>query len=244
MDNISDVIRKAQMQQRGRIFNSFSNKEQVTVDPNNLSKGEEIDEVDANPFNKEAEEIAKAEAEGELEEEVESDEVEKSDILNAVSNYSNPIRFSKTGKEIKENLVTVLAQKEAALEAVKKEADDALEDCGAAPTCNVPCWWTGELKIEVPYKYYDWSQTYYEEKKNTNFMFSSLSPEQQKEKEEKVNAPQSEAQAEARRLYNEKVRAIAEITTDIEAIGILNKNLKDGSNYNLDPRQIIAFGFK
>ena len=129
----------------------------------------------------------------------------------------------------------------------KKDADEILEDCGTAPSMSVPNYWTGELKLDVGYKMYDWNQTYYNEKTSNGvggFYNSSLSPAQQKEKEKKDNAPETEAQAECRRNYNNQVRIIAEVMTDIKAIDILDENLKDGSSYQLDPRQIIAFGFK
>lgn len=247
--DVTQAFQNAQRMRMERICKSFSNSDEVLRDDNALSKAEASNElekargdtegIDQNPFDVAAEEIEKGGAEEEG--------IEKSDILNAVSSYGNPIKFTKTGKEIKEKLKGVRSEKEAVLSQAKKDADEILEDCGTSPSTEVPTYWTGELKLDVGYKMYDWNQTYYNEKVSNGvggFYTSSLSPTQQKEKEKKDNSPETEAQAECRRNYNNKVRVIAEVMTDIKAIDILDENLKDGSSYQLDPRQIIAFGFK
>lgn len=248
--DVTQAFQNAQKMRMERICKSFSNAGDVLRDDTNLSKAEadaelekaqgDTEGIDQNPFDLAAEEIEKGEGN-------EEEEVEKSDILNAVSSYGNPIKFFKTGKEIKEKLKGVRSEKEAALSQAKKSADEILEDCGIAPSAPVPTYWTGELKLDVGYKMYDWNQTYYNEKTSNGvggFYTSSLSPAQQKEKEKKDNSPETEAQAECRRNYNNQVRIIAEVMTDIKAIDILDENLKDGSSYQLDPRQIMAFGFK
>ena len=173
------------------------------------------------------------------------DDVKKSDILNAISNYDNPIKMKKSGKEIKEQITSViLPTKRVALEEKKKLAEDLLSECGNAPKQCVPTWFTGDIKVnDIPFKYYEWGETYLPE--NNNSIVGSLSVYDQVDKAQRIkpNIPESIEQAIARQKYNESVRAYCEILTDITACEILNKNLKDSDMIDLTTRQIMAFGF-
>ena len=68
MDEISKAIQGARAAQRGRIMGSFSNVQELTADDDAIRKGEEVAD-DENPFNKAAEEA----------------DVEKSDVMDALS---------------------------------------------------------------------------------------------------------------------------------------------------------------
>ena len=112
MDEISKAIQGARAAQRGRIMGSFSNFQEVTADDDAIRKGEEVSEE--NPFDKAAEEA----------------DVEKSDVMDALS-YQGDIKVSKTGKEIKDQVDTVLLPAMTADLSVKEaEADKKLKDCG------------------------------------------------------------------------------------------------------------------
>lgn len=220
MDEISKAIQGARAAQRGRIYGGFSNLAELMADDDAIRKGEEVTEE--NPFDKAAKEA----------------EVEKSDVMDALS-YQSDIKVSKTGKEIKEQVDGVLLPAMTAELAVKEaEADKKLKDCGDAPTREPDKWWTDGIKMDCGYKIYDWDETYVPN--NEGRMVNTLSAEDAKDK--KGNMPENQEQANCRREYNDLVRAICNIKVDIKACEIL-KTLKDSTEYELSPRQVLALKF-
>lgn len=168
--------------------------------------------------------------------------IEKSDILYALSGYESKIKFKKNGKEIKEQLnSSVIPTLNAELSTAEAEADEILKECGNAPTHDVPEYWTGDLHIELPYKFYQWDETRVPESNNVGIV-ASFSPDSYQKRCCK-NAPASQDEADARCKYNEQVRKIANITTDIKACEIVSKNLKDNEQVELTVRQLVAFKF-
>ena len=223
MDEISEAIQGARAAQRGRIMGSFSNVQELTADDDAIRKGEEVAD-DENPFNKAAEEA----------------DVEKSDVMDALS-YQGDIKVSKTGKEIKEQVDTVLLPAMTADLAVKEaEAEKKLKDCGTAPSRDPDKWWTDGIKMDCGYKIYDWDETYVPSNDGGGKMMSSLSAEDANDK--KGNVPENQEQANCRREYNDIVRAICNIKVDIKACEIL-KTLKDEKTFELSPRQVLALRF-
>lgn len=167
------------------------------------------------------------------------DDIEKSNVMNAIQ-YSGNIQITKTGKEIKESVQNILLPElNAQLEEKKTAADSLLEDCGDAPTHNTNPWWTDDLRIEVPYKIYDWQETEYNDRSQTSVV-GSLSAEHSEKVEKKYNFAKSVEEAEARRKYNDEVRAIANIIVDLKACEILLQ-LKDNKEYALTPKQLATF---
>ena len=168
--------------------------------------------------------------------------VEKSDIMYALNGYETKIKFRKSGKEIKEQLNSVVIPAlNADLAIAKSEADAVLKECGDVPTHDVPEYWTGDLKIDLDYKFYEWDETRVPDTNNTGII-SSFSPESYKSRCCK-NAAATQEEADARCKYNECVRKIANITTDVKACEIVAKNLKDNESVELTVRQLVAFKF-
>ena len=167
------------------------------------------------------------------------DDIEKSDVMNAIQCSGN-IQITKTGKEIKKSVQNILLPElNAQLEEKKTAADSLLEDCGDAPTHNTKPWWTNYLRIEVPYNIYDWQETEYNDRSQTSVV-GSLSAEHSEKVEKKYNFAKSVEEAEARRKYNDEVRAIANIIVDLKACEILLQ-LKDNKEYALTPKQLSTF---
>lgn len=221
MDEISKAIQGARAAQVGRIMRCFSNSYEVMADDNAILKAQEGDE---NPFEKAA---------------VEAD-VEKSDVLDTLS-YQGDIKVSKTGKEIKDQVNTVLLPAMTADLSVKEvEAEKKLKDCGQAPTKDPDKWWTDGIKMDCGYKVYDWEEIYVPNNDGGGKMMSSLSAEDANDK--KGNVPENQEQANCRREYNDIVRAICNIKVDIKACEIL-KTLKDEKQFELSPRQVLALRF-
>ena len=191
-------------------------------------------------------ETEKAEAisaiDAEFDEFAKMSDIQKSDILYALSGYDSKIKFRKNGKEIKEQLNTsVIPALNADLSAAQNKADELLKECGAAPTHDVPEYWTGDLKIDLAYKFYEWDETRVPETQNVGVV-ASFSPDSYQKRCCK-NAPASQEEAEARCQYNEQIRKVANITTDIKACEIVSKNLKDNESVELTVRQLVGFKF-
>lgn len=222
MNDIEKAIKGARAAQRGRIMGSFSNFQEVTADEDAIRKGEEVSEE--NPFEKAAEEA----------------DVEKSDVMDALSSYQGDIKVSKTGKEIKDQVDTVLLPAMTADLAVKEaEAEKELKNCGTAPTKDPDKWWTDGIKMDCGFKVYDWEETYVPSNDGGKMM-SSLSASDAEDK--KGNVPENQEQANCRRAYNDIIRAICNIKVDIKACEIL-KTLKDEKQFELSPRQVLALRF-
>lgn len=161
-------------------------------------------------------------------------EIEKSDIMNAISGYDSNIKFGKLGKEIKAKLkADVLPSLNAKLQVLSAEIESKLEDCGGVPTESVPAWWTSEIKMELPFRIFSWKDR-------------DCSPGPQLAGtlvgEEKEN-PVTPEMCRCREEYNEKVREYANVATDVKACEILETNLSDNEHYQLSPRQLTVFGF-
>lgn len=215
---IQEAIKNARAAQRERILNSFNVDAEEDV-----SKGQQT-----NPFDEYEEEFDKAE----------ENDVEKSDVMQAISGCDSDIKVSKTGKELKAQADILLSELNSKLAIKQSEADMALKDCGGAPTRNPDKWYTDGICTDCGYKIYDWNETYFPE--NQSQIMPSLSAEDLSSR--KGNIPENREQAECRRAYNDIVYAICQIMVDIKACEIL-KGLDDGKEYTLTPRQIFALGF-
>lgn len=221
MNDIQKAIQDARAERVNHMYGTFSNLSEVKDDEEALKKAKDVEEV-------------------EDEEEEKEEKTEKSDIMGAISGYGDSkIKVSKTGKEIKEQVDSVIMPELTANLAAKEiEANNKLKDCGAAPTHCPDPWWTDDVRMDCGYKIYDWRER--EWCSNENRMYPSLSAEDSAEK--KGNCPTSEAEAKARCEYNDIVRCICNIKVDIKACEIL-KTLKDTSTYELTPRQVLTLRF-
>ena len=239
MDEIQKAIQAVQAERRLHIAGCFSNAADLKESPEDIHKAEDGNEEETA---EETEEVNKAE-ETDAEETAEGaedgaeEETEKSDIMYALGNGN--IKVTKTGKEIKDQVDSVLLPElNAALAAKEAEATTKLGECGNAPTKDPDTWWTGDVKMDVGFKVYDWRER--EWCQNDGRMYPTLSASDEAEK--KGNCPTSAAEAKAREEYNELVRRICNIKVDIKACEIL-KTLKDNTQYELTPRQVITLKF-
>lgn len=164
-------------------------------------------------------------------------DVEKSDIMDAINNFNNNIKISKTGKQIKEQAKNVvIPDKKNCMKQCEDDANKLLEECGEAPTHPIYKWWVDDLDIEVPFKIYNYEETYIPERGVG--IAETLSPN-----DALLNRPSSQKEAQARRDYNDKVHCICDLAVDIKVLEILLNNLDDKAKFELTPRQIIALKF-
>lgn len=223
MENIRDIILGVRAERQEHMLKGFA---PIPEDPE-----EKVEKAD-NVFEKMAGAIEKAESDN-------SDvalqgEIEKSDIMNAIS-YDSNIKFGKLGKEIKAKLkADILLPLNAKLQVLTAEIESKLEDCGGAPTETVPPWWTSEIKMDFPFRIFSWQACDLCE--GPKVAGSLIAGEEQEN-------PVTPEMRKCRQEYNDKVREYANVATDIKACEILETNLSDNERYQLSPRQLTVFGF-
>lgn len=223
MENIRDIILGVRAERQEHMLKGFA---PVPEDPE-----EKVEKAD-NVFEKMAGAIEKAES-GDSDVALQG-EIEKSDIMNAIS-YDSNIKFGKLGKEIKAKLkADILPPLNAKLQVLTAEIESKLEDCGGAPTETVPPWWTSEIKMDFPFRIFSWQACDLCE--GPKVAGSLIAGEEQEN-------PVTPEMRKCRQEYNDKVREYANVATDIKACEILETNLSDNERYQLSPRQLTVFGF-
>lgn len=223
MENIRDIILGVRVERQEHMLKGFA---PVPEDPE-----EKVEKAD-NVFEKMAGAIEKAES-GDSDVALQG-EIEKSDIMNAIS-YDSNIKFGKLGKEIKAKLkADILPPLNAKLQVLTAEIESKLEDCGGAPTETVPPWWTSEIKMDFPFRIFSWQAC--DVCEGPKVAGSLIAGEEQEN-------PVTPEMRKCRQEYNDKVREYANVATDIKACEILETNLSDNERYQLSPRQLTVFGF-
>lgn len=169
--------------------------------------------------------------------------VEKSDIVDAF-NYSDNVKLAKKGSEIKTQIDSVvLPEITAELGDYSAKMDELLKECGNAPTRSAEEWDTCGMKIDIPYKRYEWNETYIPENvSGVGGMVESFSASDAQDK--KRNIPEDKHQEECRDEYNHLFNKYCRCKCDEAMCNILKNNVKDATEYQLTPKQLISLGFK
>ena len=224
MENIRDIILGARAERQEHMLKGFAPVADET-ESDKVEKGDNVFEKMADAIEKSCSDDA---------EEALQAEIEKSDIMNAIS-YDSNIKFGKLGKEIKAKLkADILPPLNAKLQVLTAEIESKLEDCGGAPTETVPPWWTSEIKMDFPFRIFSWQACDLCE--GPKVAGSLIAGEEQEN-------PVTPEMRKCRQEYNDKVREYANVATDIKACEILETNLSDNERYQLSPRQLTVFGF-
>ena len=168
-------------------------------------------------------------------------ELEKSDVMRALE-YGNEIKVEKTGKDIRNQVQTVVIPFfQAQLAAQTTKLQTILEHCGVAPVHNVSEYWCDGVDIPVTYKRYDWDETRWRDPENQEVRLAS-SMDKTVEENSLVNMAQSAEQAKFRERYNETLRTVCGIMVDLRACDILMM-LDDNKKYTLTPKQLVTLKF-
>lgn len=224
MENIRETILSARAERQEHMLKGFVPVGDET-ESDKVEKGDNVFEKMANAIEKSCSNDAK---------EALQDEIEKSDIMNAISGYDSNIKFGKLGKEIKAKIkAEILPPLNAKLQVLPAEIESKLEECGGVPTESVPTWWTGDIKMELPFRIFSWQ----DRDCNPGPQLAGTLVGEGKEN------PITPEMCRCREEYNEKVREYANVATDIKACEILETNLSDNERYQLSPRQLTMFGF-
>lgn len=171
----------------------------------------------------------------------EIDGVRKGEICDIVA-YSEQFKVQKTGKEIKNQIDTVLLPaKNTEIQSLTDKLLDELENCGDKPTANYCGYWGNLMGIKTDYKYYNWNETCMPANPESS-VCASLSYEHQ-ENAPKLNCPKTEDEAKARMCYNDILCKIVDNMADVRACEILKDTLSDDKKISLSLRQLFAFKF-
>lgn len=178
-------------------------------------------------------------------------EIQKSEIFNALKHGSNPIMVKKTGKEIKNQINNViLPLLIAKKDEVQKFLSDFLANAIVLPTR--PCWSRIKLdEMEFPYKQYTWEEINWSEKsfgqifKGFGEIDECCTCSDSAEEEIPVSpyCPQSKEESEARRKYNNFVEDFRDIIMDIKTANVLVNSIEDKAEYHLDIEQLCCLKF-
>jgi hypothetical protein len=174
----------------------------------------------------------------------EDNDIEKSDILDAISYGDSAFKFKKSGKEIKDQINNItLPKKNSELAIQKANAVALLNKCGAAPAESVCKYWTHGLDIDCDFKMYLWEEC----RMKPDYCKSNISScieWQNKDDNNDLNYAENEEQCHCRNKYNDTVNIICNILVDISTCNILLNNIDDSDDINLNVRQLSALCFK
>ena len=147
--------------------------------------------------------------------------------------YSDKIVFKKSGKDIKAQFALAKVSEQAENDKLASEIEEALEKCMMTPTEKPNLWGTKE-SVVVPYKVFNWNQTYY----NTGNSMHDVS-----ESEESCRACNTPEEADANRKYNDLVYKWIESSAELKMIDLYANHLDDKKEYELTARQMLALKF-
>lgn len=160
------------------------------------------------------------------------EELVKSHINNAFE-YSDKIVFKKTGKDVKVQMSAAKVLEQAELDKLATEIEEALEKCTLSPT-EKPSLWGNREGLTIPYKVFNWNQTYYNTNNNMHDISSS---------EESCRACNTPEEAECNSTYNRLVDKWIDCSAEIKTLDLYINHLDDKKEYELTARQMIALKF-
>lgn len=175
--------------------------------------------------------MEKAKVVDELQKGENGDELEKSHL--DAFEYSDKIVFKKSGKDIKAQFALAKVTEQAENDKIAAEIEEALEKCTMTPS-EKPNLWGNRESIIVPYKVFNWNQTYY----NTGNSMHDVS-----ESEESCRACNTPEEAEANSKYNNLVYKWIDSCAELKMIDLYANHLDDKKEYELTARQMIALKF-
>lgn len=177
-------------------------------------------------------EKAKTEATGE-----EGEEIEKGVVSDAFTYQSN-IKFTKTGKEMKEKMAASITALEATAKTFLKSLEDASDKLEYQPTEKIDTWRLRQFKhiITSPYKVFNWNQTYYYEKEAMNSSATAVIAESG----HSCSPACSKEEADLCNAWNTLVYKYIDTLYEIELLKMYKDNLEDKKSYELTSEQLVA----
>ena len=182
----------------------------------------EIQEVFVLEKSKQTEDDSENEEEDEEIKKAKDNEIEKGVISDTLYYGDKSLMFSKTGADIKVQLVKVKEKETMNLADLKSKMNSILEKLPFAPT---------EKNSDCEIQSFKWELTY--AKDNSNVVsFNDME-----------QGTVTSEQSELCRQYNDMVWSYRECKKELDSINLLEQNLDDKKSYELSARQMLAFGF-
>lgn len=184
-------------------------------------------------------EIGISKADGAELDEADENELEKGIVSDAFTYQSN-IKFTKTGKEMKEKIALVIPTLETQAAEVLKALDDAADVLEEQPTEKIDPWRLRQFKhiIISPYKIFNWNQTYYYEKDAMNSSATACIGESG----HSCSPASSKEEADICSKWNQLVYKYVDVLYEIELLKMYQNNLEDKKSYELSSEQLVALG--
>lgn len=150
-------------------------------------------------------------------------------------NNVDNITFEKTGKAIKEKLVTVKALENSKVVEVTEKLSKMQSEFTHQPTED--CYKYGFAKnVECNYKCFNWNLTYFEEGSSMNGSYENSDGSY-------TNVVASQEEADFCREWNNLVEKYVDCKSECKAIEVYEDNLEDSKKYKLTAQQMLHFGF-
>lgn len=170
------------------------------------------------------------------------DSLEKGVMSDIGNNYDGKnMVFSKTGKEIKEKIQSLLPSITAKEMECRAEMTACLEKIGFMPTSPLDSWETRDASAELMnYKKFYWEQCHWDERNNGGSAFLSPTPDGISEKSKTAC---SKEEAEYCRKYNQKLEGLIDCICDRLKAETLIRNLEETNKYDLKLTELTSLGF-
>ncbi len=169
--------------------------------------------------------------------------LEKGDISDQFAN-SQTLMISKSGKEIQEQTVKLLAVKTSQLEGLKAIKDAYIADCSCQPTESMYNWNSMGVDFDNYKRYPYWMCSYNDQTmvSSNTIVSGDCKPYEPEGYNEEKKAKNIE-EAQGRVSYNDCVGRICAILTDIKCLETIQNNIKFTDIYKLTPSQLTVLGF-
>lgn len=162
--------------------------------------------------------------------------LQKSHVTEAFSYGQNAFKFSKTGKDIIMKVMEEKSRIEKENIGIEKMISECQEHFVTMPT-EKPYLYGVKERVKVPYKLFNWNQTYYSNQSGEGKMSTCG--------ESGVDCQPCNSQEEAdnNSKYNELVRNWIDNCAEIITLELYEKNIEENKTYELTPDQMLALKF-
>ena len=163
-----------------------------------------------------------------------NEEFEKGKLSSAF-NYSDMLKFKKTGKDIKEKIVGQIARIEANIDIIERDIIETAEGCVGQPSETLYQYGIGSA-IKCPYKKFHYCLADHWEGRDLNQPYSLETGGQ-------IYPSATSDEAMPYRKYNELVEKWYDEQRELQLIRLFENNFEDSDKYELNAEQMLALGF-
>lgn len=159
------------------------------------------------------------------------EKAEENEIEKGILDYNNRIEFKKTGKEIKDKLVTLKASIQTKINDLATAAGLLLGQTTEKPEKPLSEYEYGTYKDKIgAYNVFDWNKCYFKED-NSGFSYGS------------IDGNLSKDTCDIHSKYNDLIYSIVNLKRDSCECDVFLANLVDTEKYPLSTSELVKLGF-